>query len=99
MFLVMSSLMTLAEYKYREVLPPMIKPGPIVVAEQTSLHKHCPLSPTTSPLGYKDSTMSALGKVVIGEKAPDFHCEAVIAGKVQGISLISHMPSLFTYIC
>jgi len=28
--------------------------------------------------------MSALGKVRIGHKAPDFHCEAVMKGVIEG---------------
>jgi peroxiredoxin (alkyl hydroperoxide reductase subunit C) len=28
--------------------------------------------------------MSALGKVRIGHKAPDFHCEAVVKGVIEG---------------
>lgn len=29
--------------------------------------------------------MSMLGKVRIGHKAPDFHCEAVIKGVIEGL--------------
>jgi hypothetical protein len=36
--------------------------------------------------------MSMLGKVRIGHKAPDFHCEAVMKGVVKGSSL----PFTFT---
>jgi hypothetical protein len=37
--------------------------------------------------------MSMLGKVRIGHKAPDFHCEAVIAGAIEGWSLPYPSPS------
>jgi alkyl hydroperoxide reductase subunit AhpC len=42
--------------------------------------------------------MSMLGKVRIGHKAPDFHCEAVIAGAITGSSFLTllHLPSLLT---
>jgi peroxiredoxin (alkyl hydroperoxide reductase subunit C) len=33
--------------------------------------------------------MSQLGQVRIGHKAPDFHCEAVIAGTIRGMYLSS----------
>jgi hypothetical protein len=32
--------------------------------------------------------MSMLGKVCIGHKAPDFHCEAVMKGNIEGSSLL-----------
>jgi peroxiredoxin (alkyl hydroperoxide reductase subunit C) len=34
--------------------------------------------------------MSSLGQVRIGQKAPDFHCEAVYGGAIRGTQLLSH---------
>ncbi|KAH5398428.1 hypothetical protein HBI67_214460 [Parastagonospora nodorum] len=39
--------------------------------------------------------MSALGKVRIGHKAPDFHCEAVMKGVIEEVSLSTYIrPSI-----
>jgi hypothetical protein len=41
-----------------------------------------------------------LGKVCIGQKAPDFHCEAVMKGNIEGSSLL--LPGLtvgLSFIC
>lgn len=47
--------------------------------------------------------MSQLGQVRIGHKAPDFYCEAVISGAIQGTylssssfgSLVEHLSPTF----
>ncbi|KAH7374383.1 thioredoxin-like protein [Pyrenochaeta sp. MPI-SDFR-AT-0127] len=36
--------------------------------------------------------MSALGGVRIGHRAPDFHCEAVVNGVIQDVSLDTYIP-------
>jgi peroxiredoxin (alkyl hydroperoxide reductase subunit C) len=36
--------------------------------------------------------MSALGQVRIGHKAPDFHCEAVMKGVIEGMYVYLSYP-------
>ncbi|KAF2015511.1 thioredoxin-like protein [Aaosphaeria arxii CBS 175.79] len=56
--------------------------------------------------------MGSLGKVCIGKPAPDFHCDAVIEGKIQKVTLNTYIsparqrwlillfiPAAFSYVC